>query len=482
MRLASKIFLACSLVIVVVAAVGVLSLRAVGRLVSVNREITTQTVPALLLSASLHDELLSLTRIEARWAVLRDQRYERLWVEAAERADADLVRLGELLRTEREARLLAETQRLFALYRAAVAEERIAASVPAADSSSRALADRVELALDALTEATHARVVAGQAEAIRLESRTWTGVVVALVAASGLALVSTGLIALRMTRSLRDLSAATTAVAAGSFRDPIPAGARDEIGALAHSFNAMAAQLQRLDDTKAEFFARLSHELRSPLTSVREAAQLLREQVPGELNAKQARLVDIVSLSTDRLLRLVNQMLEMSRLRAGVLPLERRRFDLERVVTRGLEEMRPQAVEAGVDLERERVGADFTYQGDEDIFRALEAGAVTYLLKDMVADKMMGVIREVAGGGRPMLPEVAQRLSERMFQAALTAREVEVLQLVARGLRNKEIAANLYISDETVQGHVKSILAKLSVHDRTEAVAVAVRRGIVHLE
>jgi two-component system NarL family response regulator len=123
-----------------------------------------------------------------------------------------------------------------------------------------------------------------------------------------------------------------------------------------------------------------------------------------------------------------------------------------------------------------------TYQGDEDIYRALEAGAVTYLLKDTLAEKMVGIIREVAAGSRPIPPEVAQRLSERMFQAALTARELEVLRLVAKGMRNKEIAAELKISDETAQGHVKNILAKLSVHDRTEAVAVAIRRGIVHLD
>jgi DNA-binding NarL/FixJ family response regulator len=123
-----------------------------------------------------------------------------------------------------------------------------------------------------------------------------------------------------------------------------------------------------------------------------------------------------------------------------------------------------------------------TYQGDEDIYRALEAGAVTYLLKDTLAEKMVGIVREVAGGGRPILPEIAQRLTSRMFQAALSAREIEVLHLVAKGMRNKEIAAELKISGETVQGHVKNILAKLSVHDRTEAVAVAVRRGIVHLD
>jgi len=123
-----------------------------------------------------------------------------------------------------------------------------------------------------------------------------------------------------------------------------------------------------------------------------------------------------------------------------------------------------------------------TYQGDEDIYRAMEAGAITYLLKDMIADKMMSVIREVAGGGRPIPPEVAQRLTDRMFKASLTAREFDVLQLVAAGRRTKEIAAELGISEETVQGHMKNILAKLDVHDRTEAVAVAVRRGFVHLD
>src|SRR5260370_31917047 len=81
-----------------------------------------------------------------------------------------------------------------------------------------------------------------------------------------------------------------------------------------------------------------------------------------------------------------------------------------------------------------------TYQGDEDIYRALEAGAVTYLVKDTLAEKMVGVIREVAGGGRPIQPEVAERLTNRMFQPALTNREIEVLRLLARGIRNKEVA------------------------------------------
>jgi two-component system NarL family response regulator len=123
-----------------------------------------------------------------------------------------------------------------------------------------------------------------------------------------------------------------------------------------------------------------------------------------------------------------------------------------------------------------------TYQGDEDIFRALEAGAATYLLKDTLGADLVRTIRDVAAGGRPIPPEVAQRLTERMLKPGLTVRETEVVRLIARGLRNKEIAAHLSISEETAQGHVKNILAKFGVHDRTEAVAVAIRRGIVHLD
>jgi two-component system NarL family response regulator len=123
-----------------------------------------------------------------------------------------------------------------------------------------------------------------------------------------------------------------------------------------------------------------------------------------------------------------------------------------------------------------------TYEGDDDIFRALEAGAASYLLKDTLAEDLVRVIREVFAGGRPLPAAVAQRLADRRLHPDLTARELDVLRLIARGMRNKEIAAQLGIGEETTQGHVKNILSKLGLHDRTEAVAVAVRRGIVHID
>jgi two-component system NarL family response regulator len=123
-----------------------------------------------------------------------------------------------------------------------------------------------------------------------------------------------------------------------------------------------------------------------------------------------------------------------------------------------------------------------TYQGDEDIARSLKSGAKSYLLKDMSAEELVRAIRDVAAGRRPIPPEVGQKLAEHMLHTPLTPREVDVLKLLAKGLRNKEIAAALSITDQTAQGHVRSILEKIGVHDRTEAVAVAARRGIIHLD
>jgi two-component system NarL family response regulator len=121
------------------------------------------------------------------------------------------------------------------------------------------------------------------------------------------------------------------------------------------------------------------------------------------------------------------------------------------------------------------------YQGEQDIFRVLQAGAATYLLKDTLSGDLIRVIREVHGGRRPITPDIQARLAERSEHLALTAREVDVLELVSQGLRNKEIAATLDLSEATVQVHVKNILAKFHVNDRTAAVSVALRRGIIHI-
>ena len=121
------------------------------------------------------------------------------------------------------------------------------------------------------------------------------------------------------------------------------------------------------------------------------------------------------------------------------------------------------------------------YHGDEDIYRAVAAGAVGYLLKDTLPDDLIRVIRDVHAGRRVIPPEIAAALEQRASQPTLTVREFQVLELLATGKRNKEIAASLGISADTASAHVKSIFQKFNVHDRTAALAEALRRGIIHI-
>jgi two-component system NarL family response regulator len=122
-----------------------------------------------------------------------------------------------------------------------------------------------------------------------------------------------------------------------------------------------------------------------------------------------------------------------------------------------------------------------TFDGDEDIYRAIKAGAKGYLLKDSAREALMDCIRRVHAGETCIPPSLAAKLAERVSGEALSAREIEVLQRVAAGKSNKEIGAELFISEGTVKTHVKSIFSKLDVVSRTEAVATATRRGLIQL-
>jgi len=122
-----------------------------------------------------------------------------------------------------------------------------------------------------------------------------------------------------------------------------------------------------------------------------------------------------------------------------------------------------------------------TYDGDEDIYRSLQAGARGYLLKDVFFEELESAIRSVHAGSRCIPAAIAERLADRMAGSVLTARELEVLELIVNGQSNKEIGASLRISEATVKSHVNSVLSKLGVTDRTQAATTALQRGLVHL-
>ena len=123
-----------------------------------------------------------------------------------------------------------------------------------------------------------------------------------------------------------------------------------------------------------------------------------------------------------------------------------------------------------------------TFDGDEDIFRSLQAGAKAYLLKGMTIDDLLKTIRLVHAGKTSISPEIAEKLAERAGAEDLTPREHAVLERIVAGRANKEIASDLAISEATVKTHVNNLLSKLGVSDRTNAVTVAIQRGLVHLK
>jgi DNA-binding NarL/FixJ family response regulator len=122
-----------------------------------------------------------------------------------------------------------------------------------------------------------------------------------------------------------------------------------------------------------------------------------------------------------------------------------------------------------------------TFEGDVEIKRALEAGARGYMLKSMPPKELVEVIRQVHAGKKRIPAQLAAQLAEHMSDEALTEREIEVLAQIAGGNRNKDIAEQLFISEETVKVHIKHIMEKLGASDRTEAVAIGIRRGIIQL-
>jgi DNA-binding NarL/FixJ family response regulator len=128
-----------------------------------------------------------------------------------------------------------------------------------------------------------------------------------------------------------------------------------------------------------------------------------------------------------------------------------------------------------------RIAMLTTFEGDVEIQRALAAGARGYVLKSMPPNDLVDVVRQIHAGKKRIPQEIAAHLAEHLSDEALTPRERDVLEHVAGGNRNKDIAERLFISEETVKVHIKHIMEKLGARDRTEAVAIGVRRGIIQL-
>jgi len=372
MRLASKIFLVSALVIIVLCGTAVWSLFTVKGLVTTNQEIATRAVPALRLQGALREAVQGLVRLEARALVLQDRDYAAMWNDRAARVTRDLDRLGSYLEHARERTAHGQAREAFAAYQGHVEEERrlvalgqTKAALLIAEGPAREAAELTEAALTDITTATEAGLAAGQARARALEARTWRAVSTALGGSVILALAASALLAYRMARSLHRLSAATTSLAAGTWSGPLRVEGGDEISELGRAFNQMGERLSEVERLKEEFFSHITHDLRNPLSSIRLAAEGLHERAEAAGDAKQARFAYLIETSATRMMAMINQILDFTRLRARAVPLERKPTNLLEVAGRALDELRPLSEEKRIRVDLAAEGRDFTTLGDE---------------------------------------------------------------------------------------------------------------------
>jgi signal transduction histidine kinase len=384
MRLAAKIFLAFSLVILVLAGIAAWSLNEIGKLNIADQPITLTAPEALLRAVSLREALSTAKRVDMRSLVFADQAYTDISISVARLIAQEFERLVGILSTEEEETLLRHAATDFRAYYASVTEARELRKSGNAMRAEKMMREDAEPVIDRVVEdldrliqiarttldktQTEAKDALGKAriEIEALRSRTWKAVTTAMIVAVLTALAGTAVIAYRMNRALARLSDATKAVAEGAFHEPLKIDTRDEIGALAMSFNNMAARLREIDEMKEKFYATVSHELRSPLNAMREAARLIGAKTSGPLTDKQQRLLEIFQKGTERLLRLVNEVLDLSRANTGMLPVERGWFVPEAAVRHAIEELRPRAEQRGIALRVESDSESVRMLGDED--------------------------------------------------------------------------------------------------------------------
>lgn len=388
MRLAVKIFLAYSLVILVLAGIAAWSLYEVAKLSAADRTLTIRAAEALRTEVALREVMVRANRMDIRNLVFGDPEYTAVSKGTTQRIEKEFDRLATLLKTSGEKTTLGNAVRGFGEYQALVGKARDLRNQGDREQAedllvtkAQPLADRVVAELDRLSKATQSALDLTQTEASttlsdvrteiqQLRQRTWTAVTTAMALGIILALVGTAAVTFKLTRDLSRLSEATKAVAQRKFRESAQIASevtsKDEIGTLAVAFNDMADILARFDAMTEQFYATIAHELRSPLSAMLETVRLIETKTAGPITEKQERLVAIFRKGIERLLLLVKAMLRMAQANAGMLSIEHRWFALDTAATQAVDTLRPQIEQRGITLKVEiGPGAD-RLLGDED--------------------------------------------------------------------------------------------------------------------
>jgi signal transduction histidine kinase len=328
------LFLAFAVTVGVVLSLAGWSLLTTRRLTAENRAITDRLLPAVRLEVQILEGVAALRRVEARHAVLRDPAYLQLFGERAQAIESDLAVLKGVVSTVEERQTLAAVTEQLRSYRT------VAGRPPTEKARVEQGAFRLEELVQQLYEQSSAELRRRGIVAGVLEERSRLVSLLAIVTSLAVALGTSLFASRRIARPLRDLRVAARAVERRKRTEPIPVRGRDEIAELTIAFNRMALRLQELDSLKQHLFSAITHDMRTPLTVIAWSAQRLEK---GAAGGRQASLIENIRMNTDQLLGLVNQLLDLGKLKTGKLQLNLDPTDVASLIQGAIDEIRPWA-------------------------------------------------------------------------------------------------------------------------------------------
>lgn len=411
--------------------IGLLGTYYVYRLNQITQSILVRDLPSKQLVTQLMDIFFSQIRYERQYRVLKDAEFVRFFDELGQRFEKMLNEI-EGMATERSQKqhvaLVRDLHQLYAqlFHQQADGTPKLLSSSVQQDEQQKVLFNEITRTLQEMAEQSE-QLLKGKMEKSDMLAQSAMGQT--LVILGFLVILGTGaalLLTKRITCPIKELRKATTALSYGAFDYPLKIRSNDEIGILTTAFIRMSEKLKETDRLKENFISNITHELKTPLTSLTEAAQLILEKVAGPITEKQAKLLVIIGKDAKRLLRLVNDLLELSRMRAGMLTLQMEPWDLGGLAREAVESLNLMAIRKGLQLklEMEHVPDPFLIDGNR-IYQVLTnlisnalkftapGGKVSVSIRDRSMDEMQVSVVDTGVG---ISREDQQRIFDRFYQ------------------------------------------------------------------
>lgn len=457
MKIAHKIFLGFLSVICVSAITGLYAVYSFHNLNQITRSMLTSDFAAVQLWTSALDSFLSQVRYERQFTFLGDEEFVRLFDERADHFTDALTELRPIVsngQAELAGKIHSLQKEYADLFHSQVnlmGKNGVATSDPVLAKRSRILIETIGERIQEMIRLNQLSMTEKMRRSDRLEKIASQMTLSILVAVLFMSVCIAFILTRVVSGPIKKLKEATDALAEGNFDYPLTIASKDEIGMLGVAFNSMSKKLKELDQLKEDFISYISHELKTPLTSLKEASHLLMDEVAGEVNEKQKRLLRVIDEDCNRLLRLTNDILDLSRMRAGKVVLSLEPCRMDELVTSSLDEVRPLAIKKNLMVElhyRENVGVILAdkYRIRQALVNLL-SNAIKFTGKGGTINISLGyasaqqISVSIKDSGIGILPEHLEKIFTKFYQLTL------------RGLPSDGAGLGLSITKQIIEVH-----------------------------